>query len=301
MAYMLIDGNSIGYAAQMSPALSCDGMPVQAVYHFLNIVRRVTSAYPGYKPLVIWDGTPKARLMAYPDYKGKREDTTDKVDMRSEYHAQVPVIRALLKDWGIDQIMPTDCEADDVAHALTRVLVGGAKNVLLITGDKDWLYYVISPLVAWHDPRDKTGKTCTFKGFSEFTGYRDRFQFLQAKALLGDVSDNIKGINGIGPKCCAAIFQRFAGVPEMVDVWPNVVDDLTPELRRFRKVLTEFCTSPEAQLHWRLNMQLMSPEVVTSDALRVTKGVKDMEAFSDACHELKFVSIAKNIEHWDIF
>ena len=103
MSYMLIDGNSIGYAAQMSPTLTCDGEPVQAIFYTLNIIRRVVRAYPGYReyrPIVLWDGRPKARLELYPEYKAKREDTDEKVDIRAEYHKQVPAIRKLLKAQG---------------------------------------------------------------------------------------------------------------------------------------------------------------------------------------------------------
>lgn len=112
---------------------------------------------------------------------------------------------------GVRQMLVTSAEADDMAGLMTKKLAKAGQRVKLVTGDKDWLQ-MVQPGVVWFDPiRDRE---CNMSNFFEFTGYRTPEQFLDGKALMGDSSDNISGVGGIGEKGAPEFVAEFGSVAE---------------------------------------------------------------------------------------
>lgn len=316
MGIMLVDGNSIGYAAQHSNVLlGPDGEEVQSIFQFLRMMRSLRTRWKGYKPIVLWDGYPKHRYEIYPEYKGHRDNITSLAETRSAYKEQKQNIIDGLHHLGIMQAVGPNYEADDLAGFFSRKAEKTTK-ILLVTGDQDWLQLVDPETnqTTWHDPRRFPGKVVTGKNFQEFTGYKTPLAFLSAKALIGDVSDNIKGVPGIGKKTAQVIFSEFNRVTEMFGYLNNLFKEhgklekkMLPEsLRRYSKTLFNFYHDKEPKDIFLRNISLMTlknsyyDDRIAKD-VKIIKGKKDMELFYEFCLEYQFLSITKNINGWDIF
>lgn len=310
MSYLIIDGNSIGYAAQNATALTVDGKPVQAVYHSLQSVRRAVDDNPGMTPIVLWDGDAKFRQSLYPKYKANRSEDERSKNMREEYRMQRPQIQEALRYMGVAQIMPANFEADDVAGYLVRKSTALVKKSVLCTGDQDWLQ-LVNALTTWYDPRKETASRCDKTAFPDRTGVRTAKQFLQCKALIGDKSDNIEGIKQIGPKAAAAIMNRWGSVESMFEVYDSEgefkkEDFKGTDLSRPLKAINRFCGSKDEREVFARNIALMDLTDSSRDAdiakdAKVQKGAPDLDAFLDFCGERKFASITSNIHRWKHF
>jgi 5'-3' exonuclease len=195
---ILVDGNSIGYAAHHATKLHANGKQTQAVFGVLKTINELQRSNPHATIRVLWDGRREQRFALLPTYKDGRDDTPDKVLVREAYSEQKPWITAALSSLGIQQDHYANLEADDVAGYFVAKLKGHpTARVLLLTGDEDWLQ-LIAPNIDWHDRRK--GLTVTLANLCEVTGYLTPYAFLEGKCLTGDTSDKIKGVGGIGEK-----------------------------------------------------------------------------------------------------
>lgn len=308
---ILVDGNSIGYAAHNARELKQNGRQVQAIFFTLKMIKSVINNF-GHQYdelIVLWDTPAKWRYAIHPEYKGKRDDDPVKRASRQAYKEQVPLIRKALSLLGIKQMVSPDEEADDLAAAIVHNRQPDEK-ILLVSGDMDWAQ-LVAPGVVWHDPRED-GKTIMLSTFVEKTGYANPVLLSQAKAVLGDTSDNIKGIDGVGEKCLALLFKYYRSIPGFFEganthaklCQPMFLkDELPEELSRWRKKLNEFAFGGGFEVFKR-NMQLMnllskrhrSTEILDKAVSVVTP--YDEEAFTDFCAGFAFMSITRNINEW---
>lgn len=304
--FCLIDGNAIGYAAQSATTLTVDGMETQAIYNSLKTLKHLKTTFRQYpQTLWLWDGKADFRYDLYPDYKGNRADTAEKREMKAKYSAQKPYLEEMLTCLGITQVVSARFEADDLAGYFVRKAEARRQNTQLITGDGDWMQ-LISPTTCWHDPRRNPGKFCDQDTFEEITGYADTEQFLQAKALHGDTSDNIGGVGGLGEKAAAAIMSNYGSVKSLLEAYKRegefTKDNLPAELSRYRKKLNDFCSNNIGIFtrNYRL-MNLRSPErdSLIKDTLQITRGNKDMTRFEQLCKEFRFLSILRELNTWE--
>lgn len=215
---ILIDGNSIGYAAHHATKLSSGGMQTQAVYGFLRTVRELRIRNPLATIYVLWDGKAQFRYDLCPEYKIKRvADTPEKIADKEAYKAQIPFIKAALSALGVAQILSYIHEADDLAGILTnRIMSVPDQEILLASGDVDWVQ-LIRRGVRWQDLRDKNNeKVITFENFVEKTGYKTPIAFLEGKALQGDSSDCIPGVGGIGEGTAPLFLAEHGSVGKFI-------------------------------------------------------------------------------------
>lgn len=308
---ILIDGNSLGYAAHGVRELTAGGQQVQAIFFTLKMIKAVLESYSDryHKVAVLWDSRAKWRFDLYPEYKGKRDDTPEKKASRDAYKAQVPQIRKALSLLGIEQMIAKDEEADDLAAALVHNRKPGQK-ILLVSGDRDWLQ-LVSNDVSWFDPRED-GRFVDAANFREKTGFSTVVQFVQAKAILGDASDSIAGVSGLGEKAIANLFALFGGVAGFIKAAKDheastgrqfEKGDLPAELSRFRTKLNDFAFGDQIEVFKR-NMTLMnllskrhqSTEIL--DKIVSAPGAFDEDGFLEFCHERSFLSIARSIHEW---
>lgn len=304
---ILIDANSVGYAAHNARELKSNGRQVQAIFFTLKMIKKVLDQFGNRfnRTAVLWDTKAKWRYDLYPQYKGKRDDSPEKKASRDAYRAQVPEIRKALSLLGLDQVVARDEEADDLAAAIVHNRKPG-QQILLVTGDRDWLQ-LVSDDVSWYDPREE-GLLITASDFHTKTGFSNVVQFSQAKAILGDSSDNITGVDGLGEKAVSHLFNLFGGVPRFIQAAQSLgrefeKEDLPSELSRFRKKLNAFAFGDQMNVFKR-NMQLMnllskrhrSTEIL--DKIVKLSTTLDEDAFIEFCHELAFMSIAKSIHEW---
>jgi 5'-3' exonuclease len=206
--HILVDANSLGHAMHSAAKLTVGKFQTQAIFGSVKAIRELYAAYPDRELLVLWDGKAKHRFELLPEYKGNRKPKTPKeAAIKEAYKAQVPLLQKLLASLGVKQLLDYEMEADDLAGYLSQRL---ATPTLLYTGDRDW-QQLVRDGVSWLDHRDGASRV-TPENFFETTGYKTPRQFLEGKALMGDGSDNIKGVGRIGEK----------GAPELIAAYGSV-------------------------------------------------------------------------------
>lgn len=295
--FIVIDGNNIAYAANATRKLHAGALETQGIYGFLRAVRAAIAAYPMLKPIVLWDGR-SWRYEAFPGYKAKREkppETKSKqlmADNRQSMKEQKPYIRRGLLSLGVTQMVALNLEADDLAGILVRRFQPQGKKILLLSGDKDWIQ-LVGPGVGWMDPINDI--RITTSSIEEKLGVKTARQWLDVKALMGDSSDEIPGVGGIGDKGAKELVTSFGSVASFLN---QAMDGSLPELpKKFR----DFAESPEKQEIFYRNLKLMdlsSPEIPAPLGLKVEKGELALDDFAGLCEELIFHSIVSNLNNW---
>lgn len=311
---ILIDGNSIGYAAHNARVIKHRTGEIQAVFFGLKMMKKAIEQFgtPGRtKSQCLWDSKAQWRYDIWPEYKGKRDNTPEKAVSRREYKRQVPILRQALSMIGLEQTFATGDEADDLAGAIVHNRSPNMK-ILLVSGDQDWLQ-LVGEDVDWFDPRNSDahpgGRFVDISNFEAATGCKNPVEFVQAKAMLGDGSDNIPGVEGIGEKAIPMIFAEWGSVPKLFAhadglAVPEITKaDLPADLSRWRTKMNAFCFGPGREVFKR-NMRLMnllSKRHRSNEILKNQVTLKkpfDENAFIDLCHEYAFMTIVTDMNKW---
>lgn len=288
---LLIDLNSWGHAANHGAALSANGIQTQAVFGVINGITDAKGKFPNHEILALWDSKAQFRFDIYPEYKGTRSDTPEKIESRAHYDAQKPFIKRALESLGINQMTAEGYEADDLAgHFVASLSKNPANEIVLASGDQDWLQ-LVRPNLLWYDKRDDSRRV-TIDNFQDYTGCLTPYQFLESKALQGDTSDNIKGVGGIGAKGAPEFLAEFGTV---LKFW-NKVDsgEYIPTRKPYIKL-----ASDEGRGIFKRNfrlMNLLSVKPPSKSQVNLSRGKFDIEKFMDVCAELSFVSMLNKIE-----
>ena len=209
---VLIDGHSIMFRAFYGMPLTMtapDGVHTNAVYGFLAIMRKIIEEErPDYLAVAFDRPTPTFRHEKYEAYKGNRSPAPP------EFHEQMPLIRELLSSMGIRYIEMDGWEADDILGTLSRRGEDSGMTVSLVSGDRD-LLQIATDRTEIILPKTKGGQT-TYERYHaqqvlETMGVTP-LEFIDMKALMGDSSDNIPGLPGVGPKTASAIISQFHSI-----------------------------------------------------------------------------------------
>ncbi|MGP4041618.1 DNA polymerase I [Gracilibacillus sp. D59] len=211
---ILIDGNSIAYRAFFAlPLLNNDkGVYTNAVYGFTTMLLRILEEEQPSHLLVAFDaGKTTFRHKTYKEYKGGREKTP------SELSEQFHVLRELLDAFNIKHYQLENYEADDIIGTIANQAKEQDWQVKVISGDKDLLQLV----------SDKVDVRLTKKGISDVMTYTPETlkedmevtpeQVIDLKALMGDKSDNIPGVPGVGQKTAAKLIKQFETVENLYE------------------------------------------------------------------------------------
>lgn len=299
--HLLIDGNAIGFAAAGSERLSVGDQDTHAIFGMLRTMRVLLERFPTAQPLVLWDGR-GWRKSIYPEYKANRDKTEPATAterkakaMRDSYKSQRPHIKRALGMLGLPQLVADNMEADDLAAMMGDKLTGRGDRVIFVTGDKDWLQLIGSQSV-WFDPIHD--RRCVLSEFEQFTGYKSPRQFLEGKALQGDVSDNIGGVGGIGDKGAKALIDTYGSVAGFLNACMDGSVDVQKLPKKFRDFADE--TQPGRSIFAR-NMRLMdlrSVERPKPQQLVMDRAAPDIRAFRGLCEEFLFRSILDDFDRW---
>jgi len=290
---LLIDGNAIGYAAQMATKLTNSGKETQAIFGFLKTAKIMRERFANYTPMVLWDGRAEWRYKLYPDYKSNRNNDPKKVAMKESYALQKPQLQMALHHLGVRQVTAHNMEADDLAgYFVGKLSADPANKIGLITGDEDWRQ-LIRQNVWWKDMRDDS-KFVDHKNFYNKTGCKTPFAFLESKILQGDSSDTITGVGGIGEKGAPEFIAEFGSVRNF---WQQCDSGIfVPKLAKHKRL-----ESPEGRANYKRNfqlMQLLRVEQPKKEDMKIDAGKFDKEAFAKICEELSFVSILRNLDEF---
>lgn len=326
---LLVDGNSIGYAAQQATKLSYGGVETQAAFGILKTANDLRNQYKDFTIIFLWDDRAQWRYDLYPGYKAKRDETPEKVAMKESYAAQKPYIERILSSLGVRQMTATGYEADDLAGWLTVSLSADPSNTVgLISGDQDWMQ-LVRPNVFWRDMRDDA-KYIDHKNFYERTGCKSPFAFLECKILHGDTSDTITGVGGIGEKGAPEFIAEFGSVREFwrrcdtgefepklkahKNLWKGTsemtleehmalfpANDGSMDEKTYEKAAKKHRDAwiGQGRLIYKRNfqlMQLLRVKPPAKTAVRSNNGKFDKEEFMKVCGELGFMSVLRNID-----
>lgn len=214
--FVLIDGHSILNRAFYGVPIftNSEGLHTNAVFGFLNIMFKIIdSKQPDYMAVAFDVHQPTFRHEMFKDYKGTRKP------MMEELREQVPVIKELLQKMNITTVELPGYEADDVIGTLSKEGEKAGMEVDVISGDRD-LLQLASDHITICIPKTKKGQTTVEEYNTE--GVRKSYkvtptEFIDVKALMGDSSDNIPGVPGIGEKGATAIISQFGSIENAYD------------------------------------------------------------------------------------
>lgn len=290
---VLIDGNSVLYRAFFAlPLLSnTQGVHTNAVFGFTKMLLTILEREAPTHALVAFDaGKTTFRHDTYKEYKGGRQKTPP------ELSEQFNITRELLDAFQLTHYELENYEADDIIGTLSKQAEAKGFDVAVITGDKDMLQLV----------SDKTSVQLTKKGISETESYTPDFlhekleitpaQIIDMKALMGDASDNIPGVPGVGEKTAIKLLKQFETLSNVYDG----LDDVSG-----KKLKEKLATHKEdAFMSYELaTINRESPITVELDQTEYDG--YDMKQLRDLFKQLEFKSLmsmidADQIEETDI-
>lgn len=201
----LIDGNAYIYRAYhaITPLSNSHGLPTHAIYGFINIIRRVLrERNPEYVAIAFDAKGPNFRHQLYSGYKSNRPP------MPEDLAIQIPHIKEVVAAHNILTLEISGLEADDILAAAATLLSQKGAQVTIVTGDKDLLQLVSDNVVVWDPMSDKTmDRDGVVKKYNVPPEH-----LLDLFSLIGDKSDNVPGVPGIGPKTAEKLINQFGSL-----------------------------------------------------------------------------------------
>ncbi|QSO46762.1 DNA polymerase I [Alicyclobacillus mengziensis] len=246
---MLIDGNSITYRAffALPPLSNSQGQFTNAVYGFTQMLLKVLQTeHPTHVAVAFDAGKQTFRHRVYDEYKGTRQKTP------SELSEQFPLVREVLEAFEIPALEVPEYEADDIIGTLATNAEAKGYEVLVVSGDKDLLQLVTNQVNA----------ILTRKGVTDVERYTpesvfERYeltprQIIDLKGLMGDNSDNIPGVPGVGEKTAIKLLKEFGSVEAVLSHIDDVSGNKLKERLRenedkalmSKQLATIFCEVP---------------------------------------------------------
>ena len=278
--FLVLDGSSLIFRAfyALPPDLSdSHGQPTGAIFGFSNMLTKlIAEQQPDLMALAFDKSRHTFRTERYADYKGTRDKTPE------ELLSQFPLLREFTANMGIPFLEKDNYEADDIIGTLATQAAAEGYDVRVVTGDRDALQLV----------RPNLRVLLTKKGISELKDYDtaafeeeygfEPLKLIDLKGLMGDTSDNIPGIPGVGPKTASKLLLAYGSVENVL----AHVEDVSG--KKLKERLMEY--ADQARLSKELAMiELHVPEIEFVEAdYRIQPDMEKMQAFCDA-HELRAV------------
>lgn len=221
MKLMVIDGNSIVNRSfyGVRPLTTKDGLYTNAVYGFVTTLQRLMDEEAPEAVCVTFDRKePTFRHLEYEGYKAQRKG------MPEELAQQMPVLKDVLDAMNIPRYELAGYEADDLIGTISRKCESAGWDCVIVTGDRDSLQLVTEhtkvKLISTRMGQTTT-KDMTPESFWEVYGF-DPIHIIDLKALMGDASDNIPGVKGIGEKTAMTLIQKYQTVDAIYAAMPEV-------------------------------------------------------------------------------
>lgn len=214
MKLMILDGNSIinrtFYGIRMLNAP--DGTPTNAVYGFLTVLRKLLDEENPQSLCVAFDlKAPTFRHLQYENYKAQRKA------MPEELAVQLPIMKEVLDELKIKRLELEGYEADDIIGTVSRMCNETGNECVIVTGDKD-SFQLITETTRVKHVKSRMGKTETLEYtpevFFEEYGFAPK-NIVDLKALMGDASDNIPGVKGIGEKTAMELIKTYGTIEKI--------------------------------------------------------------------------------------
>jgi len=222
--FILIDGSSYLYRAfhALPPLVNSKGQPTGAIYGVINMLRKLIAEYQPEHIAVIFDSKEKTfRDDLFPAYKANRAAMPD------ELRLQIEPLYDLIKTMGIPLIIIDGVEADDVIGTLAVQAAAKHQHVLISTGDKDMAQlvngYITLINTMTNTLLDKAGVVNKFGVTPE--------QIIDYLTLIGDTSDNVPGVPGVGPKTAAKWLKEYSSLKAIIKHSDDIPGKISEQLR----------------------------------------------------------------------
>ncbi|HWA14827.1 MAG TPA: 5'-3' exonuclease H3TH domain-containing protein, partial [Gemmatimonadales bacterium] len=288
----LIDGYALIYRAFFAlitrPLRTSKGENTSAAWGIVNFLLRLREKYkPDYLAWV-HDAGDSFRTELYPEYKSTREKLDD--ELQVEFDRSVERIKELLVAFRVPLVTVPGYEADDVIGTLAKWGAEQDTQVVIVSGDKDF-YQLIGPRVALLNP-GRGGPGAVDESYVDLSNANERLgvppsQVVDYLALVGDSSDNVPGVKGIGSKGAAELLAQFGSLEEMLKRTSEVKG------KRAREALEQY--PAEARLSKQLvTIKTDVPVDVTLEKL--TPAEMDHAAVLRLCSELEFFTLVRKLE-----
>jgi DNA polymerase-1 len=214
--WLLIDGFNLAYRCFFAvPELTrADGFPTNALHGWVKSIWKLTDQERPDATLVFFDlGGAQDRLALLPEYKAQREEMPEALER------QIPVIKALTRALGLVGIEQDGVESDDLLASQAVALERAGHDVLVVSSDKDFAQIVNERIKIMLPPPSANPKL----GWRllDAAGVEEKFgvppaQIADYLALIGDTSDNIRGLDGVGPKTASKWLKEFGSVEGVI-------------------------------------------------------------------------------------
>ena len=235
---MLLDGNSLINRAyyglnSRNPLTAPDGTPTGAVYAFLNMyLRYVEDLKPDYACAAFDRKEPTFRHAMFDGYKSGRKPMPDDLAI------QIPLLKEIIDRIGLPQIELAGYEADDILGTISRQAREAGFKVCLVTGDKD-SFQLIDSQTTVLQPLTRGGQSETV--LVDEASIQERYQvrpsqLIDIKALMGDPSDTIPGVRGIGEKGAVALIRRYGSLDGVFEHTGELATGVAAKLVRDREM-----------------------------------------------------------------
>lgn len=230
---ILIDGNSIlnraFYGIMGTKMLTtADGKYTNAVYGFFSILFKVMDdLQPEYMAVAFDVKAPTARHKMYEGYKATRKG------MPNELAEQMPIVKDILELMNITIIEKEGYEADDVLGTLAKEGEKAGLDVTILSGDRD-IFQLATEKISIRIPHTKAGKTevDTFGEAEILEKYGVKpIQLIEVKGLMGDTSDNIPGVPGVGEKTALELIKQYGSIDNIYEAINEKTDTLKEKLK----------------------------------------------------------------------
>ncbi len=228
MKLLILDGNSVINRAYfgVKPLTTRDGLYTHAIFGFLNILERMEKEEQPEAIAVAFDlHGPTFRHLKYDGYKANRHGMPEELAM------QMPVMKDVLRAMNIPIYECLGWEADDVIGTVGKICSNNEWECVIVTGDRDSLQLIdenVHVKLVISKPGQTTATLYTEEKFREEYGFEPK-KLIDLKALMGDSSDNIPGVAGVGPKTATDLLHKFGSLD---GVYENIDDkSIRPKLR----------------------------------------------------------------------
>ena len=283
----IIDGMAQIYRAHFAmisnPLTTKDGRHTSVIYGFLNMLFKIIrDESPDYLVIAMDSKEKTFRHEMYDEYKANRPKMPDEIAY------QIPILKEIVGYLGIELIERPGYEADDIMGSLSKVAESNNVESYIVSGDKDMLQMVNDNIIVYA-PGNRFKPTTKFKKEevkNKMGVYPDRI--IDLLSLIGDSSDNIPGVRGVGPKTAVKLIEQFDSLDKLIDNIDQIKND------RIKNLIKENVDS--LSLSKKLVAIKSDMDIVFSKEDFKFKSIKDKDNVIKMVNDFELSSIASSLE-----
>lgn len=284
MKILIVDGNSILNRAfyGVKPLSNHKGIFTNAIFGFFNILLKAVSETGADNIIIAFDRKEKTfRHKAVESYKANRKGMPEELAM------QLPYTKEILEALGYPVVTCAGWEADDILGTLSAAAAAAGDDCILLTGDRDNLQ-LLGDHVTVRFAANREQIIYDTAKFEEEYGFPPK-SLIDLKAFMGDTSDNIKGVRGVGEKTARELIQKYRTIEAVYEALPDALE-IKPAMRQKLEAGRE----DAAQSKWLATIVTDAP--IPTDAASYARRLQDTEKLSALLTELELYKLMERLD-----